>query len=223
MPGGQTGHSDCCGIEALAADEQRPGFRRRCRNQGRPEAPMPRPRVGDAIRRGPCRRDVRDVCSPSSPPPCEALLQVRPARHGKRRHGHSQEGPGLLAMGQPGSRGMHGALRRNGGGGPETMIAALYVAPGGVYYGLDDVDPWPESRDARTYVGPWPVVAHPPCARWGRYWFGGPSCRERKVKGDDGGCFAAALEAVRAYGGVLEHPEVSAAFATFGLRRPDRG
>jgi len=102
------------------------------------------------------------------------------------------------------------------------MIAALYVAPGGVYYGLDDVDPWPESRDARTYVGPWPVVAHPPCARWGRYWFGGPSCRERKVKGDDGGCFAAALEAVRAYGGVLEHPEVSAAFATFGLRRPDR-
>ena len=30
------------------------------------------------------------------------------------------------------------------------MIAALYVIPDGVYSGRADVDPWPESRDART-------------------------------------------------------------------------
>lgn len=48
------------------------------------------------------------------------------------------------------------------------MIAALYVERDGVYYGLPGVDPWDEERDARTYAGPWPVVAHPPCARWCR-------------------------------------------------------
>lgn len=39
------------------------------------------------------------------------------------------------------------------------MIAALFVQRGGVYFGLDDVDPWDESRDARRYAGPYPVVA----------------------------------------------------------------
>ena len=59
------------------------------------------------------------------------------------------------------------------------VIAALYVQERGCYVGLDGVDPWPESRDARSYAGPYPVVAHPPCERWGRYWGGGPSVMER--------------------------------------------
>lgn len=100
------------------------------------------------------------------------------------------------------------------------MIAALYVLERGPYFGLEGVDPWPESRDARTYAGPWPVVAHPPCARWGRYWSGGPSAREARALGDDAGCFVAALRAVRTYGGVLEHPEASHAWRAFGIRRP---
>lgn len=49
------------------------------------------------------------------------------------------------------------------------MIAALYVETDGPYFGLDGVDPWDIRRDARLYTGPHPVVAHPPCARWGRY------------------------------------------------------
>lgn len=101
-------------------------------------------------------------------------------------------------------------------------VAALYVARGGVYFGLPDVDPWDEARDARLYNGPWPVIAHPPCERWGRYWHGGPSAKVRRVKGDDGGCFAAALASVRRWGGVLEHPEASAAWATFGLKTPPK-
>lgn len=103
------------------------------------------------------------------------------------------------------------------------MIAALYVQTNGCYFGLPDVDPWDEPRDARTYAGPWPVVAHPPCERWGRYWGGGPSARERRELGDDAGCFAAALAAVRAYGGVLEHPEASHAWRRHGLIAPLRG
>lgn len=102
------------------------------------------------------------------------------------------------------------------------MIAALYVQTGGVYYGLPDVDPWDETRDARLYAGPWPVVAHPPCSTW---------CQLAKVNearyghavGSDGGCFAAALASVRAWGGVLEHPAYTHAWPRFGLPRPTRG
>jgi hypothetical protein len=103
------------------------------------------------------------------------------------------------------------------------VIAALYVAKGGCYFGLPDVDPWDEDRDARLYAGPHPVVAHPPCERWGRYWGGGPSARVRRVLGDDGGCFKAALASVRKFGGVLEHPEASHAFNHFGIPKPLRG
>jgi hypothetical protein len=103
------------------------------------------------------------------------------------------------------------------------MVAALYVQNGGVYFGLPNVDPWDEERDARKYAGPHPVVAHPPCERWGRYWGGGPSAKVKRKKGDDGGCFAAALEAVRTFGGVLEHPADSHAWAVFGLKVPTPG
>ena len=102
------------------------------------------------------------------------------------------------------------------------MIAALYVQERGTYTDLLGVDPWTESRDARLYAGPHAVVAHPPCERWGRYWFGGPSARVRRVKGDDGGCFAAALAAVRQWGGVLEHPEASHAWAHHGMNKPPK-
>ena len=102
------------------------------------------------------------------------------------------------------------------------MIAALFVATGGCYFGLDHVDPWDEQRDARKYAGPWPVVAHPPCERYGRYWFGGPSAKVRRRAGDDGGCFAAALAAVHKWGGVLEHPEASHAWRVFDIAAPPR-
>lgn len=102
------------------------------------------------------------------------------------------------------------------------MIAALYVEPGGAYFGLPDVDPWDATRDARLYDGPWPVVAHPPCERWGRFWHGSPRKPHQFRLGHDGGCFAAALKAVRRFGGVLEHPADSHAWTYFELRRPLR-
>jgi hypothetical protein len=102
-------------------------------------------------------------------------------------------------------------------------VAALYVTTGGTYFNLPGVDPWDEARDARKYAGPWPVVAHPPCQRWGRFWHGSTRKPHQFKLGDDGGCFEAALHAVRTYGGVLEHPADSHAWAAFGLRRPRRG
>ena len=82
------------------------------------------------------------------------------------------------------------------------MIAALYVQTNGCYYGLPDVDPWDEARDARKYAGPWPVVAHPPCARWCRL-AGLVESRYGIKKHEDGGTFASALANVRRVGGVL--------------------
>ncbi len=46
------------------------------------------------------------------------------------------------------------------------MIAALYVEENGTYSHDPRIDPWPESRDARTYDGPHVVIAHPPCVKW---------------------------------------------------------
>lgn len=105
------------------------------------------------------------------------------------------------------------------------MIAALYVQKDGCYYGLPGVDPWDETRDARMYGGPHPVVAHPPCQRWGKMWKGQPgNIKAGKVerKGDDHGCFKSALFDVRQFGGVIEHPEHSNAWAHFDLAKPPR-
>lgn len=101
-------------------------------------------------------------------------------------------------------------------------VAALFVEPRGVYSTFEDVEIWDEARDARTYTGPWPVVAHPPCQLWvnmaGNNFrrYGGPHNRP----GNDGGCFMAALTAVRKFGGVLEHPAGSHAWSTFRLVAP---
>lgn len=102
------------------------------------------------------------------------------------------------------------------------IVAALFVERDGAYWGLPDVDPWDLSRDARLYAGPHPVVAHPPCDRWHQL-----SAVNHKRWGwainEDGGCFAAALAAVRDWGGVLEHPAESRAFRFHGIPKPARG
>ena len=102
------------------------------------------------------------------------------------------------------------------------MIAALFVHKDGAYFGLPTVDPWDKSRDARTYNGSDPVVAHPPCNLWVRFakinfirWGG-----EHNRPGNDKGCFAAALAAVRRCGGVLEHPAQSYAWRKYELPKP---
>ena len=101
------------------------------------------------------------------------------------------------------------------------MIAALYVETNGCYSGLSDVDPWDINRDARLYSGPFPVVAHPPCQRWGRFSEGSPTKKTEKT-GDDDGCFAAALASLRQFGGVLEHPAHSKAWDAFGIPKPPK-
>jgi hypothetical protein len=96
------------------------------------------------------------------------------------------------------------------------MVAALYIDRRGPYpriaagwqHAPDGsaakhakgraIDCWDAARDARLYAGPHPVVAHPPCGPWGRL--------RHLYKGDEHDCATRAVEQVRAFGGVLEHP-----------------
>jgi len=87
---------------------------------------------------------------------------------------------------------------------------------------MPGVDCWDEKRDARAYDGPHPVVAHPPCQLWVNFAalnykrYGG----EHNRPGNDGGCFAHALRAIRRVGGVLEHPADSNAWNAHYLLKP---
>jgi hypothetical protein len=95
-------------------------------------------------------------------------------------------------------------------------VVALFVEPRGAYFDLATrglCDPWPADRDARAYAGPRPVVAHPPCGPWS------------KLRGlctvQDPSCAPSAVDSVRRFGGVLEHPAESRLWsAGLGLPRP---
>ena len=90
-------------------------------------------------------------------------------------------------------------------------VAALYVDPRGPYPKLV-THWWDETRDARTYAGPWPVVAHPPCGPWSKL--------RHLCTQQDATCGPAAVQQVRRWGGVLEHPEHSQLWAHCGLPLP---
>lgn len=98
-------------------------------------------------------------------------------------------------------------------------VAALYIDPRGPYPKMANVECWDEQRDARLYAGPHPVVAHPPCGRWCQL----AAVVEKRYgykRGEDGGTFESALASVRKWGGVLEHPAWTKAWAKFGLQEP---
>ncbi len=94
-------------------------------------------------------------------------------------------------------------------------VAALYVDAHGPYPAL--VREWyGAERDAKGYAGPWPVVAHPPCGPWGpmRHLSSGQG------EGQDATCGPHAVEMVRRFGGVLEHPRGSQLFHHVPLPLP---
>lgn len=91
-------------------------------------------------------------------------------------------------------------------------VAALYVSPRTPYLALG-CDCYDERRDARTYEGPAPVVAHPPCGPWGKL-------RQFCTK-DDPELAIIAVRQVRQFGGVLEHPAHSKLWDAMGLPPPD--
>jgi hypothetical protein len=115
---------------------------------------------------------------------------------------------------------------------PAPKVAALFVEYKGVYFNRSDVVPEGYAKgndqdkttvivkDARSYDGPWPVVAHPPCNSWGQVARTIRLTRDGHAIGNDGGCFESALKSVREWGGVIEHPAGSTAWTRYTLRKP---
>lgn len=92
-------------------------------------------------------------------------------------------------------------------------VAVLYARRDSVYKQLG-ADVFDIDRDARTYFGPLPVVAHPPCRAWGRLrTFAKPRPDEKTLA-------LHAVHAVRTWGGVLEHPASSSLWVAVGLPAP---
>jgi hypothetical protein len=91
-------------------------------------------------------------------------------------------------------------------------VAALYIDPRGPYPALPGVDCWDADRDAQLYAGPHPIVAHPPCGPWGSF--------RHLCKDQDPALGPCAVEQVRTWGGVLEHPVGSRLWERCGMSRP---
>ncbi|MGE8691488.1 MAG: hypothetical protein ACN6PJ_30375 [Achromobacter sp.] len=93
-------------------------------------------------------------------------------------------------------------------------VAVLFARQDSTYKALSGVDVYDIDRDARTFQGGMPVVAHPPCRAWGRLRaFANPRPDEMNLA-------RLAVALVREFGGVLEHPAGSTLWAAQMLPLP---
>lgn len=92
----------------------------------------------------------------------------------------------------------------------------LFCEPGSVYLSLG-VECYDRARDARTWPGGGPAVAHPPCRSWSQLApFARPLPGERRLA-------IWAVLMLRRWGGVLEHPARSALWPRMALPEPGAG
>lgn len=95
-----------------------------------------------------------------------------------------------------------------------VKVAVLFARGDSIYKTMRGCDVYDIERDARTFDGSCPVVAHPPCRAWGRLrQFAKP------VEGEKELAFFA-VDMVRQCGGVLEHPSWSTLWAAAELPKP---
>jgi len=95
-----------------------------------------------------------------------------------------------------------------------STVAVLFARSDSIYKTLPGCDVWDIERDARKWPGGAPVVAHPPCRAWGQF------AMFAKPREDEKALAPWAVEQVRAFGGVLEHPAGSKLWAVLGLPEP---
>lgn len=89
-------------------------------------------------------------------------------------------------------------------------VAVLFAREDSHYKTMAGCDVWDIVRDARKWPGGAPVVAHPPCRAWGRL------RKFAKPRPDEKALALWAVDQVRKWGGVLEHPITSTLWETVG-------
>ena len=94
------------------------------------------------------------------------------------------------------------------------QVAVLFARADSIYKSMDECDVYDIERDARTWGGGLPVVAHPPCRSWGAF------AMFAKPRHDERALAPWAIDQVRKYGGVLEHPYASKLWPELGLPEP---
>lgn len=94
------------------------------------------------------------------------------------------------------------------------LVAALFVRQDSIYKTMPGVDAWDMERDARRWPGGGPAVAHPPCRAWGRL------RHMANPRPDEKDLAYFAVDCVRRFGGVLEHPKKSTLWPAAGLPSP---
>ena len=95
-------------------------------------------------------------------------------------------------------------------------VAILFARADSVYKTIAGCDVWDAERDARTWPGGCPVVAHPPCRAWGRL------RGLARPRPDEKALAIFAIAQVRRFGGVLEHPIASSLWKVADLPEPGR-
>lgn len=93
-------------------------------------------------------------------------------------------------------------------------IAVLFARADSVYKTIPGLDVYDIERDARTWPGGCPVIAHPPCRAWGRL------RHMASPRPDEKDLARWAVRQVRTWGGVLEHPNASTLWRDQGLPSP---
>jgi hypothetical protein len=96
---------------------------------------------------------------------------------------------------------------------PRT-VAVLFARSDSIYKTIPGCDVYDIDRDARTWQGGAPVVAHPPCRAWGAF------AMFAKPRDDEKDLARWAVAQVRRWGGVLEHPARSTLWADQSLPAP---
>lgn len=93
-------------------------------------------------------------------------------------------------------------------------VAVLFAREGSVYHAFSTCDVYDQKRDARTFAGGMPIIAHPPCRTWGCLKAFSTAPAEEHALGPW------AVAQIRRWGGVLEHPKGSSLFRECGIPRP---